>query len=61
MEHKLVKRALLPNGNYFNGRGFYKKEEFIPDGWGQILYDGYKGDTGQVPVTLRPSPTFGRS
>ncbi len=41
MEHKFVKRVLLPNGYYFNGRGFYKNEEFIPDGWGQILYDGY--------------------
>lgn len=40
MEHKFVKRELLPNGKYFNGRGFYKNEEFIPDGWGQILYDG---------------------
>ena len=41
MEHKFVKRVLLPNGYYFNGRGFYKNDEFIPDGWGQILYDGY--------------------
>lgn len=41
MEHKFVKRELLPNGYYFNGRGFYKNGEFIPDGWGQILYDGY--------------------
>lgn len=41
MEHKFVKRELLPNGNCFNGRGFYKNGEFIPDGWGQILYDGY--------------------
>lgn len=41
MDHTFVKRELLPNGNYFNGRGYYKNGEFIPDGWGQIHYDGY--------------------
>ena len=41
MDHKFVKRQSLPDGNYFNGRGYFKDAEFIPDGWGQIIHDGY--------------------
>lgn len=41
MEKEKVNQIILSDGMRYTGWGYYQQEEFVPDGCGKKLYDGY--------------------